>query len=939
MKRITVFLAFFSLLLGIIIINSCKKDVVIPTLTTASVTDITINSATAGGSITKDGGATVTARGVCWGTTANPVISGSHTSDNSGTGSFTSNLTNLAPNTQYHLRAYATNKAGTAYGADVTFTTTAIVISTLTTTAVTGITLTTAASGGNITADGGGAVTARGVCWATTANPVIGATNTTTDGTGTGVFTSAITGLLPGTPYHIRAYATNSAGTAYGADVPFTTLSVAVPTVTTTAVTGMTLTTAASGGNVIADGGAAVTVRGVCWATTVNPVIGATNTTSNGTGTGVFTSNLTGLLPGTPYHVRAYATNSAGTAYGADVPFSTTAVGLPTLTTDAVTGLTLTTAISGGNITADGGGAVTARGVCWATTASPIIGATNTTTDGTGTGVFVSNITGLLPGTPYHVRAYATNSAGTAYGADVPFTTNPVVVPTLTTTAVTGLTLTTAISGGNITADGGGAVTARGVCWATTASPIIGATNTTTDGTGTGVFVSNITGLLPGTPYHVRAYATNSAGTAYGADVPFTTNPVVVPTLTTTAVTGVTLTTAATGGNITDDGGGAVTARGICWATTLNPVIGATNTTTNGTGTGVFVSNITGLLPGTPYHVRAYATNSAGTAYGADFPFTTTAAVAPTLTTVAITALGATSAVSGGVITSDGGSAVTVSGICWGTTALPVIGALNTTTDGLLTGTFPSTMTGLTDGTTYYVRAYATNAIGTSYGNQLTLLTKVADNDGNTYNTVKIGNQVWMAQNLATTKYNDNSSIPNLTLAAAWIAENGTAGHNGAYCWYNNDGTTYKPLYGAIYNWYAVNTGNLCPTGWHVPSDEEYQTLELFLGMAPGTNPGQVGAWEDRGTDQGTQMKNTTGWSTGLPNLNGTNTSGFSALPGGYRFGVDGSFQSLGQVSYWWASDQVDATTAFYRRLDGTLTTVYRMGVLKSAGKYIRCIK
>ena len=839
MNKITTILFLVFLIFGIVLITGCRKDPVIPTLTTANVTDITINSATTGGSITKDGGATVTARGVCWGTTANPVISGSHTSDNSGTGSFTSNLTNLAPNTQYHLRAYATNKAGTAYGADVTFATTAIVISTLTTTAVTGITLTTAASGGNITADGGGAVTARGVCWATTANPVIGATNTTTDGTGTGVFTSAITGLLPGTPYHIRAYATNSAGTAYGADVPFTTLSVAVPTVTTTAVTGMTLTTAASGGNVIADGGAAVTVRGVCWATTVNPVIGATNTTSNGTGTGVFTSNLTGLLPGTPYHVRAYATNSAGTAYGADVPFSTTAVGLPTLTTDAVTGLTLTTAISGGNITADGGGAVTARGVCWATTASPIIGATNTTTDGTGTGVFVSNITGLLPGTPYHVRAYATNSAGTAYGADVPFTTNPVVVPTLTTTAVTGVTLTAAASGGNITADGGGAVTARG----------------------------------------------------------------------------------------------------ICWATTLNPVIGATNTTTNGTGTGVFVSNITGLLPGTPYHVRAYATNSAGTAYGADFPFTTTAAVAPTLTTVAITALGATSAVSGGVITSDGGSAVTVSGICWGTTALPVIGALNTTTDGLLTGTFPSTMTGLTDGTTYYVRAYATNAIGTSYGNQLTLLTKVADNDGNTYNTVKIGNQVWMAQNLATTKYNDNSSIPNLTLAAAWIAENGTAGHNGAYCWYNNDGTTYKPLYGAIYNWYAVNTGNLCPTGWHVPSDEEYQTLELFLGMAPGTNPGQVGAWEDRGTDQGTQMKNTTGWSTGLPNLNGTNTSGFSALPGGYRFGVDGSFQSLGQVSYWWASDQVDATTAFYRRLDGTLTTVYRMGVLKSAGKYIRCIK
>src|SRR5664279_1883699 len=224
MKRITVFLALFSLLLGIIIINSCKKEVVIPTLTTTSVTEITINSATAGGSITKDGGAAVTARGVCWGATANPVISGSHTSDNTGTGSFTSSLTDLTPNTDYHVRAYATNKAGTAYGADVQFTTTAIVVPTLTTTAVTGMTLTTAASGGNITADGAGTVTARGVCWATTANPVIGATNTTTDGTGTGVFTSAITGLLPGTPYHVRAYATNSTGTAYGADVPFTTL-------------------------------------------------------------------------------------------------------------------------------------------------------------------------------------------------------------------------------------------------------------------------------------------------------------------------------------------------------------------------------------------------------------------------------------------------------------------------------------------------------------------------------------------------------------------------------------------------------------------------------------------------------------------------------------------------------------------------------------------
>ena len=836
MKKTTAFLVFISLLFGIIIINSCKKEVVIPTLTTSSVTDITINSATTGGSITKDGGAAVTARGVCWGTTANPVISGSHTSDNSGTGSFTSSLTDLTPNTDYHVRAYATNKAGTAYGADVTFTTTAIVVPTLTTTAVTGMTLTTAASGGNITADGGGAVTARGVCWATTANPVIGATNTTTDGTGTGVFTSAITGLLAGTGYHVRAYATNSAGTAYGADVPFTTLAVGLPTVTTAAITGLTLTSAISGGNVTADGGGAVTARGVCWATTANPVIGTLNITSNSTGTGVFVSNITGLLPGTAYHVRAYATNSAGTAYGADVPLTTTAVALATLTTDAITGLTLTSAISGGNITADGGGAVTARGVCWATTANPVIGTLNITTNGIGTGVFVSNITGLLPGTAYHVRAYATNSAGTAYGADVPFTTTAVVVPTLTTAAVTGVTLNTAISGGNITANGGGAVTARGVCWGTAIDPTIGGLTMTSDGTGSGPFISDISGLLPGTAYHVRAYATNSAGTAYGADVPFTTTAAVIPTLTTTAVNTIVLTSAVAGGNIT----------------------------------------------------------------------------------------------------SNGGAVITVSGLCWGTTPNPVIGGPNVTTDGTLTAGFSSTMTGLTKGTAYYVRAYATNSAGTAYGTQRIFGTQIDDLDGNIYNTVPIGTQLWMAENLATTKYNNNNPITNITAstgAGSWSVLT-----TGAYCWFNNNETTYKPLYGAMYNWFAVNTGNLCPTDWHVPTDDEFGTLEVSLGMVPA----DVTLFDVfRGTTQlvGSQMKNTTGWVVGPPNQNGSNTSGFSALPGGYRYYLDGTFQAESTLSYWWSSSVGNGTETWYRRLDGTSNGVFRNAVDYKAGKYIRCMK
>src|ERR1035437_8699977 len=344
MKKIIASMTLVCIVLGVILINSCKKDAVIPTLTTTAVTDITVTSGTSGGVITKDGGAAVTARGVCWSTSATPVISGNHTSDDNGTGSFTSSLSGLTPNTLYHVRAYATNSAGTAYGNDVTFSTTAIVAATLITTAITSITLTSAVSGGNISSDGNGSITARGVCWAITTGPTI--TNSlTTDGTGTGAFTSNLSGLLPATIYYVRAYATNSASTAYGNEISFTTSPVVVPTLTTTAATAITLTTATAGGNITADGGGAVTARGTCWAITANPTITGSKT-SNATGTGVFTSNLTGLLPGTTYHIRAYATNSVGTAYGNDLSFATTPVGVATVTTTAATLVTLTTAVT-----------------------------------------------------------------------------------------------------------------------------------------------------------------------------------------------------------------------------------------------------------------------------------------------------------------------------------------------------------------------------------------------------------------------------------------------------------------------------------------------------------------------------------------------------------------------------------------------------------------
>jgi uncharacterized protein YcnI len=291
----------------------------LPTVITAAVTNITQTTATSGGNVTSTGGTTVTARGVCWSTSSSPTITGSHTSDGTGSGTFVSNITGLTAGTLYYVRAYATNSVGTSYGNQLSFTT--LTLPTVTTAPVTNITMTTATCGGNVTSDGGAAVTARGVCWSTSSSPTITGSHTS-DGTGTGTFVSSITGLTAGTLYYVRAYATNCEGTSYGNQQTFTTLPASLPGVTTNAVTNIRRTTATCGGNVMSGGGSPVIHRGVCWNTSGNPTLSNSHT-SDGSGTGTFTSYMTGLTPHTHYYVRAYATNSSGTTYGNQQSFWT----------------------------------------------------------------------------------------------------------------------------------------------------------------------------------------------------------------------------------------------------------------------------------------------------------------------------------------------------------------------------------------------------------------------------------------------------------------------------------------------------------------------------------------------------------------------------------------------------------------------------------------
>ena len=420
--------------------------------------------------------------------------------------------------------------------------------------------------------------------------------------------------------------------------------------------------------------------------------------------------------------------------------------------------------------------------------------------------------------------------------------------------------------------------------------------------------------MTAGTIYYIRAYATNSAGTAYGNEITITTGATLA-TITTTAASAITATTATSGGNITSDGGSTITARGVCWNTSVSPTI-ANSKTIDGTGTGIFASSVTGLTAGTIYYIRAYATNSAGTAYGNEITITTGATLV-TLTTTAASAITLTTATSGGNITSDGGATTLPRGVCWNTSVSPTI-ANSKTIDGTGTGIFVSSVTGLTAGTIYYIRAYATNSAGTAYGNEIIFTTLAS------IPSVTICTQVWMLKNLDVTTYRNGDPIPKVTDNTAWAALT-----TGAYCYYNNDSATYAATYGKLYNWYAVNDPRgLAPAGWHVPSDAEWTTLSTCLGGDAVAG----GAMKETGT---------THWAS--PNTGATNSSGFTGLPGGFRtFG--GSFAYVGILGYWWSSTESSTTFAWYRNLFYDNGIIGKPGIttfdaFKQFGFSVRCLR
>jgi uncharacterized protein (TIGR02145 family) len=334
-----------------------------------------------------------------------------------------------------------------------------------------------------------------------------------------------------------------------------------------------------------------------------------------------------------------------------------------------------------------------------------------------------------------------------------------------------------------------------------------------------------------------------------------------------------------------------------------------------------FSAVATGLANGTTYYVAAFAENVKGTAPGDTLSFTTHAA--PTVDTDAASSVTSTAATLNATITATGGAAVSATGFKYATNS-----ALTTPSDAAGSGTtspFTAALTGLTASTQYWAVGYATNAVGTSYGDTVTFTTSAppfacgtstVTYDGHNYTTVQIGSQCWFKENLRNDNYNDGTAIPGSMDNATW-----TTTTSGAQAILDADSVANFATYGRLYNWYAVNNAaGLCPTGWHVPTDAEWDSLIDYLGGA---------------SVAGNAMKSTTGWPSGR---GGTNTSGFSALPGGYRSSGTGDFYDQGDYGGWWSASP-HGTNAWNSYLYSGASYVYHASGNPRFGFSVRCVR
>jgi hypothetical protein len=673
------------------------------------------------------------------------------------TGQFSINTPTLTPGT-YTFYAYAINGAGEQLGNQLTFTV-ASTIPTISTTYSNDIILAGGSLLMELTATGiTNNPTTRGFVWDSTINPTDALTAKTSKGTGNTGFTSSIPvdspgnqAIAPDTEIYLRAYARNTSGIGYSENLRIYSANI-----------GLTLTIVNSKlvytGSITSQTSNIVVSQGVVYSTSpITPAVlrsgggytvAQATLTTNATTWAYPTTDGTLIAAdsNTIYYARTWVKLSS--AYGGHFVYSrerSTTISPIINGTVTISNITSSSMTITGTVTSDGGGTLTALGVCYSTSVSPTTANLKVSAPTLTVGQFSVTITGLASGTLYYFRVFATNASGTSYSPS-PGGTGTTQITTslasLTTAAITVFDGTTATLGGTITSDGNSPITERGVVYAFNQAPTTG--NNKLVGDATTTFTVNATTLLQNTLYYVRAYAINGVGTSYGNQQSFTTTT--TPTLNFVSTANLTGTSITYNSNVTSNGGETLTARGVIWSTSPSPTIALSTKTNDGIAVGNIASSVTGLLNGTLYYLRGYATNVNGTTYTSDTTITTLSAPTvatsdfvfnnhgliqetfyPELSNVDVR----TSATVTGQITNTGGSNVTESGFVWSSaTTTPTLttnqGRTFSTTVISANGTNISGLMRLLKNENsdffvanqdlYYYRAYAINSIGTTLG-------------------------------------------------------------------------------------------------------------------------------------------------------------------------------------------------------------------------------
>ena len=875
----------------LIVIGSCKKDPpkTLPTVSTSSISNITQTTATAGGTVSDDGNSPVTARGVCWSTNENPTVSDKKSTDGSGKGSFTSQLSELNPGYSYYVRAYATNELGTSYGNTQSFSA-SINLPTIKTIEPNGITKTSANSGGIIISNGGSEVIAKGVCWSTDSLPSI-TESKTIDGKGNENFSSSIINLEEASIYYVRAYATNSAGTAYGETKVFG--------------------TDFNGEGLF--GASSVTQEELDKIPFLSP--GTLDELSFTSMVNVKSSDLPARVmldfptPGrqklgdcsgwaTAYAFLSYVFKqvNGNQGYNKESLFSPSFV-FAFRPNKNKSEMSLLSAME----------VLKERGSC---PISIIDTSINTLS-------YIPSSSDIKEALKYKLSSiYQVGNdielikKCIAYG-------NPVVA--------------------GIIVDG--------------VSFIYKYVNNRKDPIDGYVFKKNMLNDLRshsvcicGYDDSIRAFKIiNSWGKTwadggYGwLDYDFLVNNIryqyglngiIVmlfvgfverPYVTTNYFSNIQTNSVIINGQIKSDRGHSIIEKGISFGTKSNPTLNNTKIVSNST-TATFSVQLTNLNPNTQYYAKAYAINKEGVAYGNEISFRT---LEGGTSPVAAFTASSTSINLGQTIQFTDQSTGNPTSWSWdfgdgGASTIQNPSYTYTKSGSYNVSLAVNNSTGSNSiSKTNFITV--TDIIGILFNPNLTYGT-VTDIDGNKYKTIQIGTKVWMAENLKVTKLNDGTAISFESSNNSWMTK-----VNPLYCWYNND-IENKNTYGALYNRHTVNTGKLCPIGWHVSTDSNWSTLTNNTG---GDNNAAI-KLKEAGNGH---------WSGA--SSNSTNSSGFTALPGGIRY-ENGAFSGLKDNGTWWCTNPENyAFSSWYRQMFYNANDIQKYGLNFSPqlGLSVRCVK